>query len=395
MKNKNRLVVLMLLILTHSGFAQQNEEPTLDEFYNFFSEIPILEEAFIDASPEDRKDGIKVGKLGIDGGDKETIFKLVQELTSSTDTIIDSFLIHHKGKLLFESYNRRGRIDVIHPQASATKSFTSLTLGRAIQMGYISMSDLDKPLTSFLKELDPTKFADGAEKITLHQALTSTTGIRISDVQREKMEQNPSLYRGQLQVQAMLEHSTPITEASQVFKYGDGVDIVMQVIEAVVPGTAKDFIKNEFFNKMGITDYFWLTDEVNGLPASGWRMSVTSRDMIKIGSLAINKGKWNGKQLIPEAYIAKATSRIVTNSDDENFSDIGDVINTGYGYFLWQADLKVGNENYYSTSARGGGGQYIIVIEELDLIIVSTGHNNNGNDTLQIIADNIIPAFIK
>lgn len=84
-----------------------------------------------------------------------------------------------------------------------------------------------------------------------------------------------------------------------------------------------------------------------------------------------------------------------SSSDDKNFSDIGDVINTGYGYFWWQADLKVGNKNYYSTSARGGGGQYIIVIEELDLIIVSTGHNNNGNDTLQIVAEHIIPAFIK
>jgi len=395
MKNRTGLIVVLLLLLTKSGFAQQKDELTVQEFYDSFSNITILKEAFIDASPEDRKDGIKVGELGVDSGNKEMILKLAQEMTTSTDTIIDSFLIHHKGKLLFEFYNRRGRIDVIHPQASATKSLTSLALGRAIELGYLTMSDLDKPLTKVLKELDPTKFIAGAEKITLNQALTSTTGIRISDEQREKMEQTPSLFQGQRHVQAMLEHSTPITEASQVFKYGDGVDIAMQVIDAVVPGSAKDFIKNEFFNKMGITDYVWLTDEINGLPASGWRSSITSRDMIKLGVMAINKGKWNGKQLISEAYITKAISRILRRDEVDVFGGGKDVSNQGYGYFWWNGDLSYGNKSYYSASAQGGGGQYIVLIEELDLIIVTTGHNNDGNAFLQIIAEHIIPAFIK
>lgn len=395
MKNRTGLIVVLLLLLTKSGFAQQKDELTVQEFYDSFSNITILKEAFIDASPEDRKDGIKVGELGVDSGNKEMILKLAQEMTTSTDTIIDSFLIHHKGKLLFEFYNRRGRIDVIHPQASATKSLTSLALGRAIELGYLTMSDLDKPLTKVLKELDPTKFIAGAEKITLNQALTSTTGIRISDEQREKMEQTPSLFQGQRHVQAMLEHSTPITEASQVFKYGDGVDIAMQVIDAVVPGSAKDFIKNEFFNKMGITDYVWLTDEINGLPASGWRSSITSRDMIKLGVMAINKGKWNGKQLISEAYITKAISRVLRRDEVDVFGGGKDVSNQGYGYFWWNGDLSYGNKSYYSASAQGGGGQYIVLIEELDLIIVTTGHNNDGNAFLQIIAEHIIPAFLK
>jgi len=253
---------------------------------------------------------------------------------------------------------------------------------------------LDKPLSSFLKDLDPTKFAEGTEKITLHMALTMRGGLGISEEQKEEFEKTPDALKGQGLVQTIFEQSAPITEESQKFLYGNyNPRMVMQVIEAVVPSTAQDFIKNELFAKMGITNYNWLA-EVSGLPAAGWRSSVTSRDMVKLGTLAMNNGKWNGEQLVPEDFIAKAIHRIVRHSDDENFADSSKVTNTGYGYFWWQSDLKVGNRNYFSTSARGGGGQYIVAIEELDLIIVVTAHAREDK-TMQMIADSILPAFIK
>ncbi|MFP2994790.1 serine hydrolase [Spongiivirga sp. MCCC 1A20706] len=370
-------------------------DTAVKEYVNSFRDISILKEAIVHASPKNRSDGIPVGKLGIDGGDKAMILKLSQEIADSKDSIFDSFLIAHNGRLLFESYFRRGRINMPHPQASATKTYTGLAFARAIQLGYLTMEDLDKPLVSFLKDLDSTKFVDGVEKITLNHALTSRTGIRISKEQKEKIEETPSLLKGQGEVQALLEHSTPITEKSQNFKYGDGVGLIMQVIEAVVPGSAKDFIKNELFNKIGITNYIWLTDELNGLPAAGWRSSISSRDMMKLGILAMNKGKWNGEQLIPEAFITRAISRVVNVGDDDVFGGGKDVSNQGYGYFWWNADLKVGDKSYFSASAQGGGSQYIILIEELNLIVVFTGHNNHGNGALQITAEHILPAFIK
>ncbi len=356
--------------------------------------IPKLNNAFINPTPEDRKDGLVVGKLGVDGGDAEMILTLAQEIADHKHGEYDSFLIAHKDKLIFESYYARGRTNLWHDQASATKSYTGMLLGRAIQLGYLTMDDLDKPLTSFLKELDPTKFVAGAEKITLNHALTMRSGIRISEKQREEMNKNPDQLKGQGGVQALLEHSAPITEESQVFKYGIGPALVMQVIEAVVPGSAMDFIKKEFLDKMGITNYIWLVNPQSGLPESGWQTGLTSRDMLKLGQLAMNKGKWNGEQLVPEAFIAKAINSIVLESDDENFSDDGNITNTSYGYFWWQADMKVGNKNYFSTSARGGGGQYIILIEELDLTLVFTD-NVVHNRTLQLIAERILPAFMK
>jgi len=358
-----------------------------------FRDIPYLKKAFIDAAPTDRKDGIPVGELGVDGGNKAMILKLAQEIADNKHDRFDSLLIAHKGKLIFESYYLRGRINLPHPQASATKVYTSLALGRAIELGYLTMADLDKPLVSFLKSLDPAKFVDGVEKITLHQAMTMRSGLRISRGKMKELRENPSQLKGQ--VQAYLEHSAPITLESQSFLYqGTDPTLVMQVLDAVVPGTANDFIKNELLDKMGIATYGWRTD-VSGLLKAASGSSMTSRDMVKWGTLAINKGKWQGEQLIPAAFIAKATSKIAKPSDDEVPTAVG-VSDTAYGYFWWQADMKVGNESYLSKAARGGGGQYIIVIDELDLVVVVTAHNKSfHDDTSSLTAKRILPAFIK
>ena len=367
-------------------------EATAKEASLSFWDIPDLKEAFISASPMDRKDGISVGKLGENGGDKAMVLELAQEIAKGEHGNFDSFLILHGGELLFESYYLHGRVNLPHPQASATKAYTAFALGRAIQLGYLSMADLDKPLIRFLKDLDPTTLVDGVEKITLHHALTMRSGIRITQQQREEMESDPSQLEGQSHVQAYLEGSAPITAASQTFKYQFDPMLVMQVIEAVVPGTAEDFIKNELLDKLGITNYNWETD-INGLPKSGSRSSMTSRDMAKWGILAMNKGKWDGEQLIPEAFVTKAIHRIVSQSDDENFIDQGSISNIGYGYFWWQADMSVDDSSYFSTSAQGGSGQTIILIEELDLIVITTVHRLEIS-VLDLIAKRILPAFL-
>ena len=278
--------------------ASPAPEATAAEASGSFWDMPFLKKAYIDSSSADRKDGIAVGELGVDAGEKAMIVKLAEEIADSKHGDYDSLLIAHKGKLLFESYYQRARINLPHGQASAVKAYTSLALGRAIQMGYLTMADLDKPLISFLKDLDPTKFVDGAEKITLHKALTMHGGLSVNNEKWEELQKNPAQLKRQGLVQTLLEHSGPITAESQIYKYGNhNPMLVMTVIDAVVPGTAKDFIKTEILDKLGITNYSWQT-HVSGLPQAGWRASITSRDMLKLGTMVLNKGKWDGEQLI-------------------------------------------------------------------------------------------------
>jgi len=391
-----KTIIAVAILGSFSSFstvsAEENNdlapEATAADAAISFWDLPYLEKAFIDTAPAARKDDIPVGELGVDGGNKAMIVKLAEEIADKKHGLYDSMLIAHNGKLLFEGYYLRGRVNLPHGQASATKSYNSLVLGRAIQLGYLTMADLDKPLVSFLKDLDPTKFVNGVEKITLHKALTMSSGLSTTEEQLNEFRKNPAQLKGQGQVQTYLGHSNPVTSESQSMVYkGTDPDMVMQVIEAVVPGTAEDFIKNELLGKMGITNYRWRNGD-SGLPEAGSRMGMTSRAMIKWGSLVINKGKWNGEQLISADYLAKATSGITKPTADW----VPDTYR--YGYFWYQASIAVGDKSYDATFAWGGGGQRIIVVEELGLTIAITGHDRD--DTIMTQISNIVlPAFVE
>jgi len=401
LSNLNATKLLLTALLSGvSGFsavsAEDNNAPTAssaDRSVSFW-DMAYLEKAFIDTTPAPRHDAVPVGELGVDGGDKDMILKLAQEIAEGKHGLFDSLLIVQNGKLLFESYYRRGRVDLPHMQASTTKAYLGLAIGRAIQLGYLTMADLDKPVVSFLKNLEPEKFAEGVERITLHHAMTMRSGLRLSRAQQEEFNKKPDQLKGQGQVQTYFEHTQAITPDTQVFDYKNAdPQLVMQVLDAVVPGTAQDFIENELLDKMGITNFDWLQDK-SGLPMGPYGSRMTSRNMIKWGMLAKNGGKWNGEQLIPKAFIVKATNEIIRPSDDEAFFVGNNVSNPGYGYYWWQADMQVDNISYFTTSAQGGGGNYIILVEDLDLMVITTAHERD-EAMMQVTADRVLPAFAQ
>lgn len=384
------------LAAVNAGDAGPAPEATEAEAAGTFRDIPALENAFIDTTPEARDDAFPVGALSVDGDKKAALVTLAEGIAEGQFGRYDSLLVAHKGELVFESYFRRGRIDLAHPQASATKGHTSLILGRAMQLGYLTMADLDRPLIDFLKEVDRSNLVEGAEKITLHKALIMHGGLGISDEQREEFEREPSQITAQLAeqvkgqglVQTLLESSQPITDETQVYKYGNfNPMLVMTVIDAVVPGGARNFIEAEFLDKLGITNYSWDT-HASGLPQAGWMVSMTSRDMLKFGSLLLNDGKWNGEQLVPAAYIKKATSGLVKPTQDwmpEGYR---------YGYFFYQTPVEVGGKRYDASFAWGGGDQRIIAVDALDLVVVFTGHDNEGTLMDQVVST-VLPAFAE
>jgi CubicO group peptidase (beta-lactamase class C family) len=353
-----------------------------------FWKMSYLDEAFIDTTPINRKDSISVGELGADGGNKVSIVKVAQEIADNKEGKFDSVLISHKNKLIFESYYGRGRINLPHFQASVTKSYLAIAIGRAIQLGHLTMADLNKPIVSFLKNVNLEKLADGAESITLHQAMSMSSGVRVSADRQKIIMENSTKTKGFNITQEFLQHSEAISPDPQTFRYQDADPrMTMQVLNSVVPGSAENFIKNEVLAKIGITNYGWKHD-INGSPTAESGSSMTSRDMLKLGSLILNKGKWQGEQLISADFLSKATSDVAKPTEDwipDSFS---------YGYFWYKTELKVGNKSYDAKLAWGGGEQYILTFEELELNVVFTAHARENN-TMQLVAENILPAFIQ
>ena len=356
-----------------------------DKLYQLEAKLPDLEKPFLSAAPDDKKDGLIVGQLGADGGDRAMIEAFANALAAPAKDEksgnVDSLLIGYRGKLIYESYYRRGRANFPHYQMSITKSYTALAVGRAIQLGLLKMEDLDKPAITFLKELDTTKLVAGADTITLAQAMQMSSGIRLPDEKAKELIKNPAQLKGQAEIQAYLQYSEPIPPMPRQFKYQEpDTAIVMQVLNAVAPAGAQAFIKAELLDRMGITQYQW-ESAISGLPKSAAGSAILSRDMMKFGMLILNKGKWNGEQLIPAAYIDRAT----TPSQ----------IHKHYGFFWWVEDFQVGGKTYHAIEGRGAGGQFIFMFPELDLIAVITSHDKGMGNMLNHLPGRIIPAFTQ
>ena len=392
----SKIFLTSTLIFLHHSFllgvngltAEITDLNAKDISFQKEKELPYLKKPFISSSPADKNDQLNVGRLGIDGGKKESILKFVRKLAEPSDSPkhgkTDSLLIAHQGKLIFESYFRRGRANYPHYQMSITKSYTAYAIGRAIQLGYLSMDDLHKPVVSFLKEIKPDKLAKGADKITLDQAMQMRSGVRLPQKKINGIIKKPNELKGQGQAQAYLQYTQPIQTGDTSFKYqaADTV-LTMQVLESVVPGTAENFIRNQLLKPMGITNYGWQED-LSGLLKSAAGSSILSRDMIKMGLLTLNQGKWNGKQHISKEFVKQATSPLVQTSPT-NF----------YGYFWWNQTLEIGNKKYKSIQGRGAGGQFIFVFPTLDLVVAATAHNQGMGKMLKELPEAIAPAFIQ
>jgi len=350
--------------------------------YALEAKLPDLEKPFLSTKPQELKDGLTVGELK--GAQKDAVLKFAHEIADGKYGEIDSLLVAHHGQLLFESYYRRGRQNYPHYQMSITKSYTAMAVGRAIQLGHLKMSDLDRPVWTFLKELQPTKFVAGAKDVTLAQAMNMKSGVRIDETKVGELVKNPAGLKGQGQIQGYFQHSAPIPGAPRTFKYqSSDPSMAMQVVQASVPGSAEEFIRKELFGKLGITNYNWETDTVSGLPKSAAGAGLLSRDMIKWGLLVLDKGKWHGEQLIPAEYVAKATSRINENSPTN-----------GYGYFWWTDDFKIGEKSYHAMEGRGAGGQFIFMFPADNLVVVVTAHQKGMGSMLKDLPPALLPAFL-
>ena len=386
------LKLIPLLLIPSLSWAEESnglapEVPTLnakDNLYALEAKLPDLDKPYISSAPEDKKDGLVVGKLGIDGGDANAVQKFAEELAATAkdekEGNTDSLLICYKGKLIFEAYFRRGRANFPHYQMSITKSYTALTVGRAMQLGLVKMEDLDKPVIGFFKNLDTSKLAPGSDSITLAQAMQMTSGIRFPKENIAQFTKDRNALQGQGEIQTYMQNSAPIPPAPREFKYQESDPaIAMQVVDAVAPGGAQEFILKEILTPLNIKQYQWEAG-ISGQPKSAAGSAFLSRDMIKFGSLIMNKGKWEGQQLIPEEYIARATT--------------GGPVNPKYGFFWWNEDFKIGDKTYHGIQGRGAGGQFIFMFPEIDLVAVITAHNKGMGNMLQYLPNQLIPAFV-
>ena len=304
------------------------------------------------------------GNLEEFGLNSSKINNLVQLIENKTYPKIHSLLIVKNDSLILEKYFNGYTGSMMHTIQSVTKSFTSAIMGISLEKGFYSGTEA-KILDYFSNYTSLENMNDWKREIKIKDLLTMRSGVDYTegyDGSPHSMLNN--LSRGwDLYYLNRPMHAAPGT----AFNYDSGGVILLSALLNNACGMHADVIANQYlFPQLGITQKTWYRNS-EGHPHTGGGLYLLPRDMAKFGRLYLNKGKWNGLQVVPESWVNKSFEMHVNLGYGEPYI-------RGYGYLWWI--LKPGpksrtNQSVYA--AIGAYGQYIFVIPEHDMVVVVTG----------------------
>lgn len=264
-----------------------------------------------------------------------------------------SLLIIRSGKNIFEKYYNGYGAEKLNNLKSATKSITSLLIGIAIDNGLIK--DENERISDLLPEMFDNKTDPEKKKITLKDVLTMSAGFEWNNFGGRwrggwDKSREPTKY---------LIRQVPLAnKPGTKWNYNSALSHLLSTLIKKYSGmNTFEFAKKYLFEPLDIKNVRWQKSN-DGNEMGNSELMMTPRDLAKIGLLVLQKGKWNGKQIVNSEWIEKSTKKYF-----DGFPQIG-----GYCY-QWHT-RKFGK--YDSFLAAGWGGQFLIVIPELQMVVVNT-----------------------
>lgn len=286
------------------------------------------------------------------GVDSAWLAGLVRDLAGNQRINPHELMILRHHHVIYEGAFDPYRTGVWHVTYSMCKSFTGMAIGLLVDEGRLKLTDyvLDilKPSRGYLGSLlMQMKF--GA--LTIRDLLVMSSGVGFNEV---------GAISGNDWTQSYFEAKIKFEPGSR-FEYNSMNSYILSAVVTELTGkTMFEYLREKLFIPMGISKVFWESSP-EGITKGGWGMFLTQEDAAKLGTLYLDKGRWNGQQLISEEWVAEATKpQIETGREDTPY----------YGYQLWMNNMP-GSFLY-----NGMLGQNVYVYPSLDMIIVI----NCGND---------------
>ena len=298
------------------------------------------------------------------------ISAFVDALEREVDCVHSLMLLRH-GHVVAEGWWEPYRRDDPHALFSLSKSFTSSAIGLLVAEGRLSIDD---PVLKFFPDETPARVSKNLQAMRVRHLLSMATGH----------ETEPSLHtRAQARkswVRVFLAHPVKYVPGTH-FLYNSMATYVLSAIVTRVTGERLvDYLRPRLFEPLGIQNAFW---EVSPqlINTGGWGLHITTGDIAAFGQMYLQKGMWQGKQILPESWVEAATSWQVSNGDnpDNDWAQ-------GYGYQFWRC-----RHNVY----RGDGafGQYCIVMPEHDAVLVMTSGLGDMQKPMSLAWEHLLPAF--
>jgi len=327
---------------------------------------------------------------GSRGTDPAIILAMLEEIERH-DLELHSLLIWQDGALITSAYwapYSRARPHMMH---SVTKSFTSMAVGLAVSDGLLSVEDA--VLEFFPDYAGPVDDNLRAMKVRHLLTMTSGHGRGISGGSWRRVLSS--------WVEDFLRQPTPY-EPGTVFVYDSAASYMLSAIVQRVTGRLiADYLSERIFEPMGMSVNMTWDTGTDGINTGGNGLSCTSEDMLKLGILHLQNGEWQGRQLLPRAWVQEATGLqvrdvvlgVFTGDHYLGPEEVGDSQpvsrREGYGYQWWRGP-------HNSFSANGLFGQYCIVLPEKNAVVGFTGGLEDSDRRVhQLIYDVLRPALGK
>ncbi len=303
--------------------------------------------------PEESIPSASLEEVGID---VERFLAFMDEMNQGDYDHIHSILVSKDQKLVFEEYFHGYHREYLHDIRSAFKSLASLALGKAM------MEDSSLQVNTKILDYYPGYEITALQKqaITIHHALTMSTGITLED--EDEMQGNHPDWVG---YKLKLPMKYPPGEHYEYSSGGSHLlsGIIQKSSEQYLPL----FLAEKIMGPMDIKQFQMLTSPYGRAYLAG-SFYMRPLDLSKFGLLIINGGKWKEKTLIPASWIEQSTHPHIQGSWPEN---------SDYGY-LWRIlERNVGGKAMKTIEAWGNGGQFLIIIPEVEMTITITGGNYN------------------
>jgi CubicO group peptidase (beta-lactamase class C family) len=309
--------------------------------------------------PYEYEDGLPRSTPEKQGVPSETVARFFKTIEEKGYDVHGLMMIRH-GKVIAEHWWSPYAPQYQHAMYSATKTFTGVAVGFAVQEGLLKIED---KVISFFPDLLPDTISPQLAELSVKHLLTMSVGHASTSYAGS----------GNRQVRSFL--AAPFAhEPGTSFAYNITASHMLSHIITKVSGVSiYEYLKPRLLDPLGIEDVIWEMDNDGYNMGNGGTHMKTS-DLAKMGLFLINKGKWNGQQLLDPAWIEAATTPHIyqhperTPEENENAADDG---SQGYGYQIW-----MGRQNSYR--AIGGQNQLIMVIPDYDFILVC--HSSIGDE---------------
>lgn len=332
----------------------------------------------------------------------EAAFQTFQDSVAATMTdpqdwkrMLDlhSILVVKDGKVVLEkSFSEAWPSERPHPMFSVSKSFTAAAVGLALSEGKLSLDDKvadyfpdqvreDNPCRATVRDL--LMMAGGHD--------TDPTGA-VGDIDHAEMR---VALKEDVDVAGAFFSHPFVHEPGTYFCYNSlGSYLLSAIVQKVTGETVLDYLMPRLFAPLGIPRPEWETDG-KGVCCGGWGLSITTEDMAKFGLLYLQKGRWEGKQLIPEEWVEAMSSFHIANRPagmtPEQVEALGIPVSEndwvqGYCYQMWRNT----HEGY---RADGAMGQFILVLPEKNAVVAITARVANTQQELQAVWKYLYPAL--